>query len=146
MIVGDDIRGVEVAGEVSWNGAAEFLHAANGPHEAAPTHDILFRLRLRVVHSSTGCVRAGDAVHGRQTVSTALDERRSSFSRSENTIPFDLQNRVDIGFAIRSTDWIQPIVEFPPRKRENKSFIVGRTRDHHWQRMLRAACNNVASF
>lgn len=75
MIVGDDIREVEVAGEVSWNGAAEFLHAANGPHEAAPTHDIPFRLRLRVVHSSTGCVRAGDAVHGRQTVSTALDER-----------------------------------------------------------------------
>lgn len=23
---------------------------------------------------------------------------------------------------------------------------MGRTRDHHWQRMLRAACNNVASF
>lgn len=89
MIVGDDIRGVEVAGEVSWNGAAAFLHAANGPHEAAPTHHTPFRLRLRVVHSSTGCVRAGDAVHGRQTVFTALDERRSSFSCSE-TIPFDL--------------------------------------------------------
>lgn len=89
MIVGDDIRRVEVAGEVSWNGAAAFLHAANGPHEAAPTHHTPFRLRLRVVHSSTGCVRAGDAVHGRQTVFTALDERRSSFSRSE-TIPFDL--------------------------------------------------------
>ncbi|KAK1130940.1 hypothetical protein K0M31_017245 [Melipona bicolor] len=75
--------------------AAAFLHAAIRPHEAALAQQPSLPLRLRVLHPPTGCVRAGDAIHGRQTVSTALDERRSPSSRGQN-IPFEPSNRVDI--------------------------------------------------